>query len=471
MTAIAIYVLILIIQIITLIKYRDENTKKTWNDLLYIELSSFILVISFFVYSYFIRKTFLEESKLLIKSSIVAILIYIGILLLSINIKNKNREIKAEEKYIKSIIKSIFKIALIPLLIIAFIFLEHIPNHLNYVENKRVLNELKKDILTHLKERYGDGNFKIIKIEKLNSNINYNKNLLSDYALMLSYNYKITISTKYIKENFEILINSNYKDYKKDNFLEKYLIENDKMQERDTLEDYLEEQISFPLRSYDAYIETEDLILYESFYNEKYGKIPTVEQLLKSTSFKTGNVIIERKFTKEEETSFQEYIMELIKVYLKYYVSDYSSQKDIIFRFYFTYANPFATNDFYSDGGYVRISSNTILIYNKPTPIEVEFNKILLFEITSTKLNCPCVYLKVYEDNIYEYIDNTDGFSTLGAYDFDIKKILDSIKNASDESISSYTIMTPTEKYSIGENKELEKFLNSININLHQCLN
>lgn len=476
MTIIAIYTLILIILIISLMKYFETNTKTDWHNFLYCSISSFISVISFVIYAYFIKEKFQVEFKVIGISSLVVISICFIILFVGINYNKKNKESYQVSIKKSSIIEILTKIIIIPVLITSSIFIEHIPNHITYEENKKLLNELKENILTHLNERYGNGDFKIIKIEKIDNNRYYNKNIVyedkASYEALpvVSYDYKVTISTKYIKKYFELLIDSNYRDYKKDNFIETYLIENKKMNKNDSLREYLKEQVSSPLKSYDAYIDVKYLNFYNSFYNEKYGQIPTTEQLLKSLSFEIGEITINKKFTKEQEDDFKEYMMELIKIYLKNYVKDYSPQGNIMFRFNFSYDNPFATNQHYKDGGYVRISSSIVWIYNKATPIEVKLDKKLLFEMTSSKLKCPTSYIKVYEDNIYEYIDNSDGFASLGVYNYDISKILDNIESLPDNKAASYTLTIKDKKYSIYENKEVEEFLESIDVNLHRCI-
>lgn len=475
MTIIAIYTLILIILIISLMKYFETNTKTDWHNFLYCSISSFISVISFVIYAYFIKEKFQVEFKVIGISSLVVISICFIILFVGINYNKKNKESYQVSIKKSSIIEILTKIIIIPVLITSSIFIEHIPNHINYEENKKFQSELQKNILTHLNERYGDGNFKIIKMEKLETN-NYDKDTVYNDKFSYesipepSYDYKATISTKYMKEDFELLINSSYREYKKDNFIETYLIENKKMNKNESLREYLKEQVSSPLKSYDAYIDVKYLNFYNSFYNEKYGQIPTTEQLLKSLSFETGEITIIRKFTKDQEDDFKEYMMELTKIYLKNYVKDYSPQGNVIFRFNFPYDNPFATGKHYTDGGYVRISSSIVWIYNKAKPIEAKLDKKLLFEMTSSKLKCPTAYIKVYEDNMYEYIDNSDDFASLGIYNYDISKILDNIESLSDDKAASYTLTIKDKKYSIYENKEVEEFLESIDVNLHRCI-
>ncbi len=84
---------------------------------------------------------------------------------------------------------------------------------------------------------------------------------------------------------------------------------------------------------------------------------------------------------------------------------------------------------------------------------------------------CDFASLYLYDDNTYEYediIDNKFGFRT-GTYKYDINKIFKSLKKGEDGYY--HVIDEKGNSYSTNHSKELNAFLNQVNIKLGKCLN
>ena len=119
---------------------------------------------------------------------------------------------------------------------------------------------------------------------------------------------------------------------------------------------------------------------------------------------------------------------------------------------------------------------NSLINNNESYIDNINKGKELLYKLTYNGMNCCTPILRLYSDNSYEYyyVYSADYKSLIpktGTFDYDIKKIIDSIDKYEPNSAGPYTITSTTgEKYiTYNSNTELNNFLNSINVKLEMC--
>jgi len=119
------------------------------------------------------------------------------------------------------------------------------------------------------------------------------------------------------------------------------------------------------------------------------------------------------------------------------------------------------------------------IIYNNEKYLEEITNpRKLLFEVHSSRINCPTVSLNVYDDNTYRYtytygINGEKPKYIEGIYSYDISKLIQNINNYNipENNIGPFLLTISDKNYEVYDNNlELQAFLQSININLDKCL-
>lgn len=348
------YILLLVVQIVMLILSIKNNTKKNWSLLISTILSSILLVIVFSICTWFSYDYIGWNIISYIVINFIAEVLFILMLIISIIIKvNRKKKKSLEKEEDKKAIKKVVIINIVTI-VIAFIialFLEYLPYRIEQKNNKIAEDKAKKQIITLLNKQYGDGNFKIVKMEE--------KNLCYDCSWLTSGTdgFEFEISTKYFDKNFIVsLTKDKFKIY--DNkFLNEYYRE--KLGTED-LESYIEEYKIKKLndslsQNFNVEIRFNNTSI-KDYSNVDFGKIPSIDELSNYVDLQ------DPKFDIKENLKTKEELLNYLVKFTKYYIKDFDtsnitySQTNKYFRYKYDYTK-LGVND-YSDqydgyGGYV----------------------------------------------------------------------------------------------------------------------
>lgn len=348
------YILLLVVQIVMLILSIKNNTKKSWSLLISTILSSIILVIVFFICTWFSYDYIGWNIISYIVINFIAEALFILMLVISsiikVIIKKKKKPEKEEDKKIikKTIIINIITIFIAFLIAL---FIEDLPYKIEQKNNKIAEDKARKQIIVLLNKQYGDGNFKIVKMEE--------KNLCYDCSWLNSGTdgYEFEISTKYFDKNFIVsLTKDKFKIYEND-FLNEYYSKKIGTEDLETyLKDYkvkkLNEMIS---QNFNVEIRFNNTSI-KDYSNVEFGKIPTIDELSNYVDLQDPKFDIKENLKTKEE--LLNYLVKLTKFYIKDFdTSNITySQTNKYFRYKYDYTK-LGVND-YSDqydgyGGYV----------------------------------------------------------------------------------------------------------------------
>ena len=348
------YILLLVVQIVMLILSIKNNTKKNWSLLISTILSSIILVIVFFICTWFSYDYIGWNIISYIVINFIAEALFILMLVISsiikVIIKKKKKPEKEEDKKIikKTIIINIITIFIAFLIAL---FIEDLPYKIEQKNNKIAEDKARKQIIVLLNKQYGDGNFKIVKMEE--------KNLCYDCSWLTSGTdgFEFEISTKYFDKNFIVsLTKDKFKIYNND-FLKEYYCSKIGTEDLETyLKDYkvkkLNEIIS---QNFNAEIRFNNTSI-KDYSNVEFGKIPTIDELSNYVELQDPKFDIKENLKTKEE--LLNYLVKLTKFYIKDFdTSNITySQTNKYFRYKYDYTK-LGVND-YSDqydgyGGYV----------------------------------------------------------------------------------------------------------------------
>ena len=348
------YILLLVVQIVMLILSIKNNTKKNWSLLISTILSSIILVIVFFICTWFSYDYIGWNIISYIVINFIAEALFILMLVISsiikVIIKKKKKPEKEEDKKIikKTIIINIITIFIAFLIAL---FIEDLPYKIEQKNNKIAEDKAIKQIIVLLNKQYGDGNFKIVKMEE--------KNLCYDCSWLTSGTdgFEFEISTKYFDKNFIVsLTKDKFKIYNND-FLKEYYCSKIGTEDLESyLKDYkvkkLNEMIS---QNFNAEIRFNNTSI-KDYSNVEFGKIPTIDELSNYVELQDPKFDIKENLKTKEE--LLNYLVKLTKFYIKDFdTSNITySQTNKYFRYKYDYTK-LGVND-YSDqydgyGGYV----------------------------------------------------------------------------------------------------------------------
>ena len=348
------YILLLVVQIVMLILSIKNNTKKNWSLLISTILSSIILVIVFFICTWFSDDYIGWNIISYIIINFIAEVIFILMLVISSIIKVKiKKKKKPEKEEDKKIIKKTIIINIITIFIAFLIalFIEDLPYKIEQKNNKIAEDKARKQIIVLLNKQYGDGNFKIVKMEE--------KNLCYDCSWLTSGTdgFEFEISTKYFDKNFIVsLTKDKFKIY--DNkVLNEYYREKLGTEDLDTyLRDYKVKKLNDSLsQSFNVEIRFNNTDIKE-YSNVEFGKIPTIDELSNYVELQDPKFDIKENLKTKEE--LLNYLVKLTKFYIKDFDTSNITylQTNKYFRYKYDYTK-LGVND-YSDqydgyGGYV----------------------------------------------------------------------------------------------------------------------
>ena len=348
------YILLLVVQIIMLVIAIKKNTKKNWSLLISTILSSIILVIVFFICTWFSYDYIGWNIISYIVINFIAEALFILMLVISsiikVIIKKKKKPEKEEDKKIikKTIIINIITIFIAFLIAL---FIEDLPYKIEQKNNKIAEDKARKQIIVLLNKQYGDGNFKIVKMEE--------KNLCYDCSWLTSGTdgFEFEISTKYFDKNFIVsLTKDKFKIYEND-FLNEYYSKKIGTEDLETyLKDYkvkkLNEMIS---QNFNAEIRFNNTSI-KDYSNVEFGKIPTIDELSNYVDLQDPKIEIKDDLKTKED--LLNYLVKLTKFYIKDFDNSNITylQTNKYFRYKYDYTK-LGVND-YSDqydgyGGYV----------------------------------------------------------------------------------------------------------------------
>lgn len=310
------YVSLLIVQIVLLINF-VRNKENMWLYLFSLEISSIIssgLVIG---YSVFRIHYFEWTSVVLIILSVLAILVYMLMIMISFVIKiTKNKEIEvnnvginATKKYTSKIIFKVLGVVLLCLLL--FVSAETKLYDIGVDEQEIIRQEnlitARKSVLDYLKNKYGNGNFSIVDVKNSEGKNSF------DYE---PYIYEMTLSSNYMNENFNVIIASETNHIQQDDFLDKYYYEKLGISNlKEYLIDYRIEELNNSIsEKFDATISFSDQSIYD-YGKEYYGKIPDLSVLAKDVKLYDPKIDINADITNEDD--LLSYLVDLTKFYIK----------------------------------------------------------------------------------------------------------------------------------------------------------
>ena len=352
------YFLLLIVQIVMLVKTIKKTNKKNWSLLLSTIISSIVLVIVFFTYSW-VNMNYIGWNIIsYLMISIIAGALYLLILFISIFIKvmknKKNNVQKLEEN--ESEKKSIKKCLIINILIIVItfliaLFIEDLPYNIEQKNNKIAENNAKEQIIILLNQQYGDGNFEIVGMSE--KNICYGCSWMGPGVD----GYEFTISTDYLDKNFVVsLTKENFEIYEND-FLSEYYKEKLGITDLEKyLKDYkvkkLNEIIS---QSFNAEIDFNNIFM-KDYSDTNHGQIPTIDELSNFVELHDPKIEI------KENLKTQDDLLNYLVKFTKFFIKDFDtsnitySQTSKYFRYKYDYTKLGVIN--YTDqyngyGGYV----------------------------------------------------------------------------------------------------------------------
>ena len=230
-----------------------------------------------------------------------------------------------------------------------------------------------KDIEQYLTEKYGDGNFKVIDIYDERSSFMGGGN-----------NYQFTITSSYISGSFKIEMDIDTKEVESDNFINAYVMDKNICRDGagiDTcLDDYITEKINKKFTRQDIYNAELSIHLDEQSIDEKFGKIPELEDLEKYTKISFNNFMIEKELQKTDEEELQQILIDMYNDYTKYLEQYNENNNKTIIKFKFKYVNPFSSPNYngynpYEHDGYIKQKDNEIMVFYQPRGITLDVNK------------------------------------------------------------------------------------------------
>lgn len=353
--------------------------------------------------------------------------------------------------------------------LILFVILPFIYGYIGKILEKNIETDKQEEARTiaidYLNKKYGDGKYIINSIEKSSGCGLFD---CSDEV------FGMKVSSSYFDEEFYISLDRDTLNIVEDEFIIHYFREYHDVEVYDysDVENYLKELKIKNLTNEDYTINIEySKFDIDAFESKNFGHCPLLEEIMEYMSFSEVTIDIHKKYKKEDIELFSK---DIIKIYEIIKNNNIEISESKIIHFDFDYNNPFnESNIHYNDGGYINDVGSMYYIYVKPTPHKVEKkDKELIMEITSIRLECEAVKLRLYNDNTYEYIFSTKdtGYKT-GVYNIDTNKLIDNINNYEKDNIGPYIITANNKKYEIYDTSiELKELLSSINIELDKCI-
>lgn len=338
-------IFLFVMQIIYLVKSIKNSNYNNWSKLFFTIISSAIFLIVSLLYVFNTPYSQGWDPLLDVIFIVLAGIVFFIILIISIITaitKNKKEKIKSTMQ--KEDKNSITKYALIlSAIIICLLSIKLIPPILK-------MGVAKDEAIKYLEEKYGNGNYKIVKAETAN---------VCDGCSMFSYEngYEITVKSKYLDKNtivtvsdgnFKVLhddlLDNYFKEKYNTNRLDDYVTE----YEIDKINSELKKHFNATIKFNDSYLDMEE--------NKKYGKLPTIEDLSKYVKLEDPKIEIHEDIKTEKE------LLTYLKKLTKYFINDLDKSKisyereTEYFRYKYNYRKLGVknyTDQYHGYGGYV----------------------------------------------------------------------------------------------------------------------
>ena len=332
--------LLFIYEIYLLVKNIKDNTKENNIQLLLTIIVSILSIALFFFMMYFSADTIGWNFIYYLLVSIMFFTLYIVMLIVSsivISIK-KRKDIRNDKMSVNK--KLIINTFVIFVCFILSFLIELYPYEVKEKESKNTANKVKEQVLVLLNEKYGDGNFKILDTSA--GNICENCFLVKPSVD----GYRFIISSDYVKNNFVVSVaKDNFKLYK-DTFLSVYYKEAEDINDLDTyLKDYkinrLNDELSKNFNVSISFYNT----LSDKYIEEKFGRIPTIEELTSYVELYDPIININEELTKKGD------LLNYLVKFTKYYINDFDKsnikykQTEKYFRYKYDYKKLMDTSE------------------------------------------------------------------------------------------------------------------------------
>lgn len=387
------FIVLFILQLVFFVLAIVRKSKVAWKTLFSIEISSLVAIPIIIIFAILLADKFGWYTLTFIVFAGWAILPFLIMLVVSIIVRavkrNKLNSISyyvgengtyLQENHKPAILKAIGVVAI---LLVATLSIEVLSNNISLDKQQKKYDKdvakAKVAVVDYLNQKYGDGNFSVKDVDTPSSLFTGSPDMVSSFIF--------TMTTDYMKDDFEVTLNRDLSDITDYDFLEKYYKEKQGVED---LEEYIGEykidklnkKISKSFNSTIGFIETN--IDIEKV--ECNGKIPTIDELSEDVK------LIDPRFDINEDINSYEALTEYLEDLTRYYITEIS-EEDIQYRSYteyFRYKFDFVSlgDEDYTDqyngyGGYVmsgdykysdekgnyeKINADTIVrIYNTRT--------------------------------------------------------------------------------------------------------
>lgn len=315
------------------------------------DVNSWYKLVAFFVYPLYVGCT-------------IVYILLMNLLCLIINkIKKFNIE-KDENEFLNN------KLKLMVIVVCLFIPIIYgvVGNKLyNLSENRKEVTA-QKNVINYLNQKYGDGNYKIKKIDKGNICKNC-------FAFTYIKGYTLFVTTDYFANDFEVTITKDNFKIREDGFIFEYLksLTGENIYDYYDIEEYFNKKISNEinnkfLEQYNAKINLEINLDEEKLKEYNFNSLPSIKNIEDLLNKNIKSITISKSFAENEIEKFIPYIVE---IYETIYNEFEKQEKDNTMKFIFENGNPFSNSINYQQGGYIKEYDNMYFIYVDSKPIQL----------------------------------------------------------------------------------------------------
>ncbi len=341
------YVFLLVMQIFLLFKTVKNNYKNNWI-ILFTTIGLSMMSVGLLFVTSILSAHFIGWNVLVyIVLSLIAAVLYFLMLIISLIMR-----LICGSKKSNSSFKNIFNICIV-VIIVSLIFtvtIESIPYIIKERNDKINMNNAQEKVIEILNQKYGNGQFKIEKMEEAN--------VCKDCMWLSKIDgYKFTISTSYMNSDFTVDMEKSNLKISNDEFLDDYYKEKNGIE---NLEDYIQEykldQLNKEVSNHYNVTISFNNVFVKDFEKKDYERVPSLDELAKNVRLLDPKVEINENLTSKDA------LLNYLVDFTSYFISDLDtsnfeySQTSKYFRYKYDYSKLGVTN--YSDqyngyGGYV----------------------------------------------------------------------------------------------------------------------
>jgi len=201
------------------------------------------------------------------------------------------------------------------------------------IKESNYYKKAEKDVITYLELRYGDGDFEINNTKYIGG-CDILGNCRPD-------GYEVNLNTKYFDKNFNVVILKVTSQIYNDNFID--VLAKEKWNIEKNIQDYIGEIALEQLNEkiperYNSKVSFNNKKVDDNFDFILYGKLPTIDDLIKSVKF------YDPKFEINADLNSETKLLEFLKDLTKFYIEEFSSneifynQESEYFRYKFDYS-------------------------------------------------------------------------------------------------------------------------------------